>query len=209
MGPAICSRRRLLLQFDEPPRSDYFTPHKETCQILASADYPLSNSRAQPLQLTSSHLQLAAQVPSTWLDPSSHTLSQKAMGGVQKVAYRAMLEQVLHKYPTNPKETRRLGKLNDKAYVDWKTFLTSASTRLQIGPLESAHDEVMERRLSTLHVLRCLLGPCIESLIIWDRYMWVMEVLKEQRMDMNVELVNLFDQNSGSGRNVAIILKSR
>lgn len=104
-------------------------------------------------------------------------------------------------------EKRRLGKLNDKLYADWNTFLNSASGKLQAGPIVCPdHDELrtLERRLSALHVLRCLLGPCVESLIIWDRYMWAKEVFSHS---MEVELVNLFDQKKGSGRNIAIVLK--
>lgn len=133
------------------------------------------------------------------------------MGSIRKVAYRAMLEDLLHEYRkthSENQEIKRLGKLNNKAYTDWKTFLAAVSERLQIESLDSPLDEDKERRLSTLHVLRCLLGPCIESLIVWDRYTWVLQALKAQQVDMHVELVNLFDQNQGSGRNIALVLKS-
>lgn len=90
----------------------------------------------------------------------------------------------------------------------------------------SEHDEDvierlrMESRLEVMHVLRCILGPLIESLILLDRYKWfrgelgavrgTLEVDEEGREKlqngvMTVEMVNLFDQVTGSGRNVALV----
>ncbi|KAI6042619.1 methyltransferase domain-containing protein [Pisolithus marmoratus] len=131
-------------------------------------------------------------------------------------------------------ENRRLGKLNDASYADWNTFLVSATTKLGdqlplwiLNPNNnSEHDEDvierlrMESRLEVMHVLRCILGPLIESLILLDRYKWfrgelgavrgTLEVDEEGREKlqngvMTVEMVNLFDQVTGSGRNVALV----
>jgi len=44
----------------------------------------------------------------------------------------------------------------------------------------------------------------IETLILLDRQQWLKEELEGMKMD--VQLVNLFDQASGSGRNVAIVI---
>jgi hypothetical protein len=104
-------------------------------------------------------------------------------------------------------ENIRLGRFKDRDYADWSTFMASASGRLQVpipAPLEDEHHKLLERRLSILHALRCLLGTCIESLLIWDRYMFAKERITES---MQVELVNIFDQKQGSGRNVAIVIK--
>jgi hypothetical protein len=92
-------------------------------------------------------------------------------------------------------------------------------------------DALLERRLEVLHVSRCLLGPVVESLIVLDRVQWVKEMLTEigiwvdpngdgepdqdARAEKNanttpsrlqVETVNLFDQATGSGRNIAIVV---
>jgi hypothetical protein len=95
-------------------------------------------------------------------------------------------------------------------------------------------DALLERRLEVLHVLRCQLGPVVESLIVLDRVEWVKEMLNgigilvggdadgdggadedgdeerdaNRRMStrMQVEIVNLFDQAAGSGRNIAIVV---
>ena len=88
-----------------------------------------------------------------------------------------------------------------------------------------AHAEELEktlrtllRSLETLHTLRCLLGPVVESAILEDRVGWVseelllLEVEHGHRLgvvdeaEIPVKLVNLFDQSTGSGRNVAIVV---
>jgi len=65
----------------------------------------------------------------------------------------------------------------------------------------------LERQISTLHTLRCLLGPCVESLIIWDRYAWLKEVLGDG-LFFEVHLLNLFDQRQASSRNISITIVS-
>ncbi|KAH7913428.1 methyltransferase domain-containing protein [Hygrophoropsis aurantiaca] len=117
-------------------------------------------------------------------------------------------------------ENKRLGKLNDAAYRDWNTFLVRAAEKMDFH-LESISHQLpdylkderrrkqLESGLSVLHVLRCLLGPLIESLILIDRYDWVREELQQplsHNQSMDVKLVNLFDQATGSGRNVAIVI---
>jgi len=67
--------------------------------------------------------------------------------------------------------------------------------------------ERAENCLQVLHTLRCLLGPVVESMILLDRLVWVQEELRRGGCGMVAELVNLFDQDTGSGRNVAIVVK--
>lgn len=114
----------------------------------------------------------------------------------------------------------KLGKLNDRCYASWKSFLQGVEQKISIKLPESAFDEHLkgdldidgkdvERRLQVLHTLRCLLGPVIESAILRDRVRWIYEMLKEVEGDSQfsrVDLVNLFDQSTGSGRNVAIVI---
>jgi hypothetical protein len=136
----------------------------------------------------------------------------------------------------------RLGKLRDAAYTDWNTFLHTAEGRMRVkfpkdefdpDDTENSHQdhppadresntrkterEILERTLEVLHVLRCLVGPVVESTILRDRVEWVREELgsgSELSTNSNsnkprVELVNLFDQAKGSGRNVAIVIANR
>ena len=71
----------------------------------------------------------------------------------------------------------------------------------------------MENRLEVLHVLRCIVGPLIETLILLDRYEWLQERLdaveggSKAEAKWKVEMVNLFDQVTGSGRNVALVVR--
>lgn len=122
-------------------------------------------------------------------------------------------------------ENRRLGKLPDAAYEDWKTFLESATSKigvqldhfaaqLPVYVYNESRRKQLESALSVLHVLRCIMGPLIETLILLDRYEWIREELGEsdgpqESNTMDVNLVNLFDQATGSGRNVAIVIKPR
>jgi len=144
------------------------------------------------------------------------------------VVWRALLQRSLNLSSSSSSEddpsastgtgskpiNRRLGRLPDSAYTDWQTFLRAASIRLGI-PSDNIDTSlpptrVDESPLEVLHVLRCLLGPFIESLIIKDRVSWVREQLAEKgaEEDFSVDLVNLFDQGEGSARNVGIVICS-
>lgn len=248
--------------------------------LISSSDFPLSEpllalSPRPTLPIAALHL--ATQVPTHWF--RTERAGVRACLAVRKVVYRALLQPVIQlaaqcgKESTDNEEimsrenvqeltarlglgetleNRRLGKLNDASYMDWSTFLVSATTKLGInvhdlarrdsegpGPgdelppwiLNHGHDSGgeegvcerlrMESLLEVVHVLRCILGPLIESLILLDRYEWLREKLGavgrsppvndegwEQRQNgaMAVEMVNLFDQATGSGRNVALVV---
>lgn len=105
---------------------------------------------------------------------------------------------------------RRLGKINDRVYNYWDEFLRVAGEKMGVtlypSPIDDKQRKKAENRLEVLHVLRCLLGPVVESLIILDRLLWLKEELADGGQ-MDAELVNLFDQSTGSGRNVAIVIK--
>ncbi|KAF4562590.1 hypothetical protein EYR36_003984 [Pleurotus pulmonarius] len=119
---------------------------------------------------------------------------------------------------------RRLGRLADSAYRDWDTFLLKVGEKLGVSvqsSLAAIHNgEVCDSRLlptatqlETLHVLRCLLGPAVETLIARDRIQWVADELANVAKggndfddNLTVRCINLFDQGSGSGRNTAIVI---
>lgn len=60
-----------------------------------------------------------------------------------------------------------------------------------------------------------MVGPAIESLLLLDRYAFLVEQLEVARAARSegsedprrVELVNLFDQATGSLRNVALVVR--
>ncbi|KXN88186.1 Protein RRNAD1, partial [Leucoagaricus sp. SymC.cos] len=106
---------------------------------------------------------------------------------------------------------RRLGRLRDHAYQDWDTFLDVAGKKMGVKFANDAEgqerDAHMERLLEVVHTLRCLIGPVVESAIILDRLAWIEENLgSDAHREMRAEIVNLFDQATGSGRNIAIVI---
>ncbi|KAF9651567.1 hypothetical protein BDM02DRAFT_3138676 [Thelephora ganbajun] len=160
--------------------------------------------------LSSSHLQLAAQVPSTWLDHQARTEV-----ALRKVSWRALLEATTtESNPTDgcPTPKNRLGRVSNDLYQHWEQFLQISSVKLCKIPIRGMEQfpeklAMLEKRISTLHALRCLLGSCVESLIIWDRYVWLKEVSGGGRY-FEAHLLNLFDQRQASGRNISITLIS-
>ncbi|KAG1822620.1 methyltransferase domain-containing protein [Suillus subaureus] len=199
--------------------------------LMALEDFPLSRSLRErtpvaTLPLTSRHL--AAQIPCQWL--RNETSARKTSLAIRKVVFRALLQPVLGligareasaNHTATPSsynveelrgagqtpENRRLGKLPDAAYKDWETFLP-------VYIHDKHRRRQLESALSVLHVLRCIMGPLIESLILLDRHEWIREELSQsseaqESSVMDVGLVNLFDQATGSGRNVAIVIKPR
>lgn len=206
-------------------------------------DFPLSKPLRDlnPIpKLTIAAVHLAAQVPSQWLKDADAI--RRAELALRKVVYRALLQPILQvavarsnviadhatlsERPIQPGlgetlENRRLGKLNDKAYQDWPTFLERATGRLGIDheaisaslPDWFTHEAArlkLESALFVLQTLRCILGPLIETLILLDRRDWIKQALTEMNdrgQEVEVEMVNLFDQAIGSGRNVALVIK--
>lgn len=110
-------------------------------------------------------------------------------------------------------ELRKLGRLKDGAYKDWATFLEVARKKMGMdfgSVTENAvteRDAGLERLLEVVHTLRCILGPVIETAFVLDRMAWIHEDLgKQGRADIRAAAVNLFDQATGSGRNIAIVM---
>ena len=141
---------------------------------------------------------LATQAPAQW------TLQQQLLS-TTKLFYRARLRCELQAYdPTFDAEAQRLGRIRDGAYSDWVTYRTEALTKFGLDPrlvavlpLEQSED-VPRFRFAMLWTIRAALGPVIESLIVSDRF----EFLRENAMD--AQLVPLFDQATGSLRNLAL-----
>ncbi|KAA1473800.1 hypothetical protein DENSPDRAFT_297474 [Dentipellis sp. KUC8613] len=211
----------------------------------AAVDFPLSREFASCPRLTSSHLQLATQMPSHWFDtPTSRASAELA---VKKVVYRALLEPFLQasasaqapdrlNIPPTPSGTEpepgpearkaRIGRLPDRIYTSFPNFCSHAFTRLGLEPSTHSFDSLptlstdenvpmplaeAQKRLEVLHTLRCILGPCIESLILLDRLAWLRENLcsdsmEEKDAEWDVELVGLFDQALGSARSFALVV---
>lgn len=160
------------------------------------------------------------------LSPSHHTSTAPSVpmpAQPQPPIYsrRPITEESCEKKGTGETPTHaRLGKINDRHYVSWEAFLSAAGEKMGIDFASSSFSSMpeweeqdrrtMEMRLATLHVMRCLLGPLVESLILLDRLVWVREQLQAiGEATFEAELVNLFDQETGSGRNVAIVIRPK
>ncbi|KAG6854656.1 hypothetical protein C0991_003304 [Blastosporella zonata] len=195
-------------------------------------DFPLHNLNKNPLpSLPASAYQMAAQIPDTWLLSPQHL--ERASLSIRKVVWRALLGRLFDASSANVTGTgstptmRRLGRLHDSAYDSWDAFIRVASQRIgvdlsstsdssPVSPLPSSNSQppnpALQARLASLHVLRCLLGPVIESYIILDRLAWLQHQLQSPLTagaleGYSVEAVNLFDQATGSGRNVALVVR--
>ena len=174
------------------------------------------------LGLSTQHLHLATQAPLTWCYDVSDSLSPATVLSIRKVTYRALLSRRLD--PSARVETgssglreahlaqKRVGRLASSAYRDFNCYLTLAAKRLQVGEAvldTKTHmqpdESDLQSELETLYVLRCFMGPVIESYIALDRLLYLQEHLRGSNNKESVYLHNLFDQGSGSLRNLALV----
>ncbi|KAJ6620745.1 methyltransferase domain-containing protein [Mycena sp. CBHHK59/15] len=189
--------------------------------LLAPGDFPLSKFMSTPpISLHSSAYHMAAQIPTQWFRTAESR--SDATLALRKVVWRAIIgarfAKTLKSADTIELDgtgdfpvMRRLGRLNNTAYADWGTFAGVAGDRIGVnfGPDNrlDAVEQALISELEVLHVLRCILGPLVESLIIMDRERWIQEQLGESGdIQMQVEMVSLFDQATGSGRNIALVV---
>ncbi|KAF9078607.1 hypothetical protein BDP27DRAFT_19450 [Rhodocollybia butyracea] len=130
-------------------------------------------------------------------------------------------------------ELRRLGRLPSRVYDSWESFIQAAGQRLGVDLLSvspSIHSlpvslAPLSRALAILHVLRCILGPLIESSLLADRLRWIQhellaqaEIVEKERdttalaggtlKGYSASLVPLFSQDgdAGSARNIALVV---
>lgn len=122
---------------------------------------------------------------------------------IKKVSWRAILEGILSRarsrdgasneegllegegtWADRGQSRKRLGRMNDSMYTKWDDFVAHAERRLGIGLVGFSKKGgleqrvVAERRLEVLQVLRCMMGPVVESFILLDRRDWLRKRLK-------------------------------
>ncbi|KAJ7725353.1 methyltransferase domain-containing protein [Mycena metata] len=159
--------------------------------LLAPQDFPLSERMltSPTISLPTSAYHMAAQIPGQWFrSPESR---EDAALALRKVVWRAIIgarfaktadDELTKIDGTGDRPVmRRLGRLNNTIYNDWRTFASAAGKRIGVdfGPdneLDSEETRLISE-LEVLHVLRCIIGPLVESLIIMDREKWVQEQL--------------------------------
>ncbi|KAG9081127.1 hypothetical protein FS749_007824 [Ceratobasidium sp. UAMH 11750] len=181
-------------------------------------DFPLSQTTIKaatthlPLKLTPNHLQLAAQCPAQWSRSASER--ERAALARRKIVWRALLARALQTGPgTDTARANRLGRLPDRAYATWEVFVDTACTKLGVSPPgtgegSGAGAETLAFQLELLHVLRALIGPVVESLIVVDRAVYLAEQVTLGGCSAKVRAVNVFDQlSSGSTRNIALVVE--
>ncbi|KAG8928550.1 hypothetical protein FRC01_005768 [Tulasnella sp. 417] len=184
-------------------------------------DFPMSSFVASHphrplLKVESPHLHLAAQVTHNWLsDWPAFEL------GLRKIVFRALLERLFSEHGGKMYQAGlQVGRFNDAAYESWDTYLARTAERLEgvtyddlktreasanaKDNAEGYDNTKLRRRLEVLHVLRCMLGPVVESLLLVDRWMYLREEVDEQ---VDVRMVTMFDQSTGSARNVALVVR--
>ncbi|KAF7365455.1 Methyltranfer-dom domain-containing protein [Mycena venus] len=196
--------RTFFIQQDAPKDRRLWTPVGVIAvgccyNLLAPQDFPISKrmSTSPPISLATSAYHMAAQIPAQWFrTPDSRADATLAL---RKVVWRAIIGARFAKTVKTTEQAesikedgtgdrpvmRRLGRLNNNVYTDWKTFAVVAGERIgvDLGPDNEldAEEKALISELEVLHVLRCIIGPLVESLIIMDREQWVQEHLDERR----------------------------
>lgn len=202
-------RRRLLLQhpnslpFVPPP-----PPFSNSHQLLAV--FPLSTLFPSSASITRLHLMLSPHSPPTWhLSPHSITALSSSLA---KLIYRARFNAEVEA-STPPSDTDasawklRVGRIPDcVSYEDYRARAT-----VKFGEVEEVEFEGGEKGwedakwgMQLFWTMRSWVGPVVESLVVLDRWAFVVQGLEEGR---RVELVNLFEQGTGSLRNLAIVVR--
>lgn len=181
------------------------------CYNLLSASKLHLSGVAVP-RITYNHLTLSTQTPDMWDATAALLLSHR------KLFYRARLEA-----DCGRQLDRRIGRVRDWAYASYATYRaaalgksgadrhtpsTPAAARLTVDGVSDDDDDEEEEaeaearllfRFSCLWTLRALLGPVVESYILLDRHLYL------QQKGAKSELVPVFDQASGSLRNMAFV----
>ena len=180
------------------PRANLPDPWVDTADVSLSRLLLKKISNPVPA-LCPSHLMLAAQVPSEWTRNEGSL--RDARLALRKVVWRALIEDELQRLSksTEPgleaqgtyedaqattaradRPTRKVGRMNDTAYSSWGAFVLAVRSKfglpLNVDALRA--DRGLERKIAVFHVLRCLIGPTIESLILLDRLAWIRDELE-------------------------------
>ncbi|GAA5985483.1 hypothetical protein JCM10908_006992 [Rhodotorula pacifica] len=166
------------------------------------------------------HLRLTPQSPPTWhLSPAS-TAAWHA--STLKLAYRARFEaELIAAVPQiGPPESHRIGRVAE--CKSWATYRERALRKMETT---YSSDDLPELEveggadgwnsalflLRVFWTLRSWLGPPLETLCVLDRFAYLCEGVgnssAEEVPARSIEVVNLFDQATGSLRNLALVVR--
>lgn len=115
------------------------------------------------------------------------------------------LERLLPNFPTST-EVPRLPLGMPSCFG----FVPGTSTILTEQVVEDMVWSFLEFQMSFFWTIRAQMGPVIESLIVLDRFCFLVEELDDEGrrdLSLSVELRNLFNQSTGSLRNLALVVR--
>lgn len=182
--------------------------------LLTPSTFPMSSLlRSLPAAPTPAlhrdHLRLTPQSPPTWhLTPASTAALHASL---LKLAHRARLEAELAcaGLADGRSSDKRVGRL--PAFATWEGYRAAALAKfgagrevpaLELEGGEGGWEEAMWR-LGVFWTVRSWVGPVAETLLVVDRWAFLAEGLEGRR----VEAVNVFEQGTGSLRNLALVVR--
>ncbi|BGP20211.1 hypothetical protein JCM10213v2_008348 [Rhodosporidiobolus nylandii] len=182
-----------------------------------------------PAPMSLAHLRLTPQSPPTWHASPSDSAAFRA--STLKIAYRARFEAELAAAGVGVEHERRVGRIPEiKLYPDYRA---KALERYDYGRTVVGEEDVPPLRfgrpgtdegaewsralwmLRVFWTIRSWLGPPLESLCVVDRFAYLCEGLADEwtgadageRRRRKVEVVNVFEQSTGSLRNLALVVR--
>ncbi|KAM0755498.1 hypothetical protein T439DRAFT_375853 [Meredithblackwellia eburnea MCA 4105] len=191
--------------------------------IMTPEIFPLSNfvtSLPIPTITPSRNLLLlTAQAPHTWYLTPSHSSSH--LSAIHKLAYRARFQAELESCGKGDVKIGRVGDCESYEMYRKRALERAGGLGedevpvLPFGSGEREEEEAWDEAIDQLRfywTLRSLPGPAVESMLLLDRFAFLVERLYKSEDDLpvdrrRVELVNLFDQATGSLRNVAFVVR--
>ncbi|GAA5945680.1 hypothetical protein JCM3775_000009 [Rhodotorula graminis] len=177
-------------------------------------------------RMSRAHLRLTPQSPPTWHLSAASTAAFRT--STRKLAFRARFEAELEGARIGTNGKRSVGRVAECA--TWGEYRARALRKAEGGLSEDECPEVPfgsgegddEREwaaamfyLRVFWTLRSWLGPPLETLCVLDRFAYLVEGMRDDgggamgawTSERRVEVVNLFDQATGSLRNLALVVR--
>ncbi|GAA6048690.1 hypothetical protein JCM3770_002023 [Rhodotorula araucariae] len=182
---------------------------------------PLATSG--PLCMARAHLRLTPQSPPTWHLSAASTAAWRT--STRKLAFRARFEAELEAAGIGASAERRVGRVAEcRTWAEYRARalrkaeggLSAAEcpeVRFGAGEDERSEWDTAVFYLRVFWTLRSWLGPPLETLCVLDRFAYLVEGLAgagewgADAVGRQVEVVNLFDQATGSLRNLALVVR--
>ncbi|KAJ1969281.1 hypothetical protein IWQ62_000719 [Dispira parvispora] len=168
-----------------------------------STRFPISEYLSKKsARLSVNALKLACQSPARWANDT-----QTSIGNFERNFYRALIHYMMVDQGLVKRDDPFpvLGRLPKSAFRDFQTYCQRAFQRLGMSPLDSDlvqeyYDRFRPRaiQMAIVWTLKALLSPCIESFIVLDRCLYLVE------QGCHVSLVPLVDVTI-SPRNLTIV----